>query len=186
MAGAQVTSVAFVEAERMLVTGDNAGVIKVWLFGMYDYAGQHSGHDGAVAALTVVPGRGKSPESGEPREKSLVVSGGEDGALMVWEVTPPGWVRGRSMPFANAAPRGTMRYHRGPVTALLTVPLSKHVLSAGVDGTLCVWDARRGVCLRTTSRKDEILCAALRFDASEVLAGTRSGEEMGAGGNEME
>jgi len=173
--GAEATCVAFVEAERMLATGDSEGVVKLWYLGTCDYLGTHRAHDAAVTALCVVPGRDADEHTGAPAERSLVVTASEDATLRVFDVTPPRWVRGRSMPFDNATPRSVLRRHRGPVTAAASVPLSGHVLSAGADGQLCVWDARRGVCLRTTRRKEEILCAALRYDVSEVVIGTKSG-----------
>lgn len=174
-AASQATCVAFVEAERMLATGDSEGVVKLWYLGTCDYLGTHRAHDAAVTALCVVPGRDADEHTGAPAERSLVVTASEDATLRVFDVTPPRWVRGRSMPFDNATPRSVLRRHRGPVTAAASVPLSGHVLSAGADGQLCVWDARRGVCLRTTRRKEEILCAALRYDVSEVVIGTKSG-----------
>jgi WD40 repeat protein len=77
----------------------------------------------------------------------------------------------------------TLRGHAGPVTSLCFAPDGDRLVSAGQDGTVRIWESRRGRCLLTLPvpreddrlRTDEILgdtwnCVAINPDGLRVAA----------------
>ncbi|KAI9818032.1 MAG: hypothetical protein M1827_000656 [Pycnora praestabilis] len=108
-------------------------------------ASTHSlaGHEGAVLAL-----------SWSPREEHILASGGIDGAVRLWDirrsaaslgvldmedstgiVLPPNSSSGATRPLSRG------KAHTGAVNGLLWTPSGSHILSAGHDERIRIWDA---------------------------------------------
>ena len=111
-----------------------------------------SGHDGGVSSVAV----------GELEGRAVIVSGGEDGTVRVWDL-------------ATGRPVGEpLRGHDGAVRSVAVGELEGRavIVSGGEDGTVRVWDLAIGPARRRTA-------AGPRRVACSVGGGGRAGGPRG-------
>jgi len=72
----------------------------------------------------------------------------------------------------------TLHGHSGRVSSLAISPDGKHIVSAGFDNTIRVWDTVKGAELLTISRDsgNAVTCLALSPDGRRVVAGDHAGQ----------
>lgn len=88
----------------------------------------------------------------------LVVSGGDDHTLRLWNVE-------RSEPVV------TMTGHIGPVSCVQVDWSCRRALSGSTDGSLRLWDLERGECLKAMLHRGQVLCSAADWSGGRALSG---------------
>jgi WD40 repeat protein len=90
----------------------------------------------------------------------LAVSGGDDGAVIVWNVETDRALR-------------TFLGHRGPIRAVAFHPDGQHVLSGGIDGTIRLWSLTDGRQARVfPGHLGGVTCLAISGDGKLLIGGT--------------
>jgi WD domain, G-beta repeat len=119
-------AIDFRPSGRSVVTGDWNNEVWLWDLSLPDHeeedpatvglvpATRLGHHDGAVETVRFV-------------DEHTVASGGNDGAVRIWDTREPGRVR-------------RLGSHSGAITALDVSPDRRTLLSAAIDGTVSVWD----------------------------------------------
>ena len=108
---------AFSLAGKVAV-GDKSGSVSFWTPGEPRPLGPVPAHAGAVLSLAFNP------------DNTLLVSGGNDNALYLWDVKQP------DRPLAG------LTLHKGPVQAVAFSPDGSMLASAGGDQAVILWDVR--------------------------------------------
>ncbi|MCE9565461.1 MAG: WD40 repeat domain-containing protein [Planctomycetes bacterium] len=107
---------------------------------------EYSGHSGAVTCLAVIP------------DGSLMVTGGEDKTVRVWEIGSGKQVR-------------SLQGHLGRVTAVATRGDGKQIASASEDGAIRMWDLSTDDEHRALSEaSDSLWAVAFSPDGKHVAA----------------
>ncbi len=165
---------------RYIVSGSEAGTVRVWNWNTKLCIGLFQGHTGDVRAVL-------------PWDQSRVISGGMDKTIRVWNLESRkcehqfahlhSWVscflKVDENRFLSGSGDGTMkiwnmqtksceltwRAHQGCVRCVALMP-SRTVISGGDDKTLKKWDISTGDCLLTLETKhyDIISCVAVVND----------------------
>jgi len=120
-------SVAGVPSAGLVAAGDDRGWITYWRLDDLGHDRSVLCHDGPVDALAVLPAAGGRPE--------LVVSGGADGAVRVWD------------PSAGTPVGPDLTGHADAVTCLAVLPAEDGVIrvaSGSRDATIRIWSPDRG------------------------------------------
>lgn len=105
-------------------------------------------HIGAVKAVAV-------DEAGE-----ILATGGEDEYIKLFNLK-------------TRTERGELFQHKGSITALAFYK-SSHLLSASVDGTVCIWRTHDWLCLHVLGgHKDAVTCLALHPSGRMALSGSK-------------
>lgn len=106
-----------------------------------------AGHAAPVVAVAPTP------------EGARVVSGGEDGLVVLWDRAT-----GRQLRSFLA--------HRGPVTRLLPLPDGRRLVTTGADGVVALWALETGAKLRgVLAHEGGVTDAALSADGARLLSG---------------
>mmetsp|Transcript_30067 Transcript_30067/g.77977 ORF Transcript_30067/g.77977 Transcript_30067/m.77977 type:complete len:848 (-) Transcript_30067:359-2902(-) len=181
----EVLAAAFEPRRKVIISGGNDKIIKVWSF-MGGYLGQHVGHTDAVACLAL--------------DANFLFSGSEDCTIRVWDAVPASSkpttplsssgsgplehvgsqqsiiLQSRATHHAESgftsAPLKVLVGHTRCVTALLTHPAAGHLFSCSLDGSLRIWDYVSGTVLLKYGHHEELKCMTLRADCPEVVVGT--------------
>lgn len=96
-----------------------------------------------------------------------VATGGVDGVLKIWDLTNDG---GQCRQVCRHASDDTSA---GGITRLVWHPTMPLIFTSSSDGTVCVWDARNGSCIKTlTGHTDMINDLAVSFIDPEKEGGT--------------
>ena len=115
----RVTSLAFADDGRTLVSGSYDGSVRLWDLPSGEDRKVFRGHEGGVLAVAVSPGG------------RYVASGGWDRHIIIWDPQSGSRVR-------------QLRRHRAGVSALAFSSDGRYLLSGSFDGTLYVWDVESG------------------------------------------
>lgn len=110
-------------------------------------------------------------------DSNFLFSGSEDCTIRVWDALPATSIGPcvSSHPFSGGTLLKTLEGHKGTITGVSVMCSSGHLVSGSLDGCIMVWDYVAGKVLRRHNHCEELLCLALRFDADEIIAGTRQG-----------
>jgi len=108
------------------------------------------GHGGDARALEFYAPRGYAP--------TRLLSGGADGALMVWDASD------------NFELLKTMRAHRGGVCAISAHRSGKVALTSGCDAHVAMWDMRRGRVAYKFKTPERVEGLAFTCDGSEYVS----------------
>ena len=108
------------------------------------------GHGGDARALEFYAPRGYAP--------TRPLSGGADGALMVWDASD------------NFELLKTMRAHRGGVCAISAHRSGKVALTSGCDAHVAMWDMRRGRVAYKFKTPERVEGLAFTCDGSEYVS----------------
>ncbi|WP_172450595.1 WD40 repeat domain-containing protein [Candidatus Chloroploca asiatica] len=187
---APVTRIAFASDGRSVLAGTTSGEVVRWAWPSGQRERVIQAHRGALSALVTVPGGGfftagrdgalkrwnadglpLDTLEGVPAVTAVamttsnrqVITGGEDGSLMLW--TQEGQLR------------ETTWEHRGKIHALAVSPDERMLASAGADGSILLWSLPEGTLLtRLAGHKGRVLGLAFAQDgtllASAGLDGT--------------
>ena len=134
------------EDELSVLSASRDGTLRLWSKSGTPRVFETSGHPQLACAF--IPGG------------RLLVSGGEDGALLIWER-----VSGRSGTGDPRPPRPlrTLRGHRGPVLSCACSPDGLRILSGSSDRSLRLWDVATGGLLAVTESPEPVhVCAVSR------------------------
>lgn len=144
--GAPVTALA--AAGDSVAVGDSSGQIVLWNLDTLQIERTWSGHVNAVNALTFFPSGG------------LLLSGGSDGTLRVWDVTGK----------RNDALR-VITAHTAPVWTVAVSADGGLLLSGGADGSVRRWDAVTGAPLGSVSLPGWAYTARFAPNGTQIAAG---------------
>ena len=105
------------------------------------------------------------------RDGELAVSGASDGSVTLWDISELG-TKGR----LDGEPRSRcFHVHAGSVSAIdLTADL-RHGVSAALDGTIRVWDLKKGGQVTGMTVEAPILDLAVGSDGRTIIAGDETG-----------
>lgn len=175
--------------KKVIFTGGNDGVIKVWSVAGYALKGYHKGHAGAVTCLAL--------------DSNFLFSGSDDCEIRVWDAVPAieenfkDGVNRRSAlsglqdeglenvngglvssGFSNEKPLTILSGHTSAISSIQVLwGCGGQVLSSSLDGSLRVWDYVAGEQIHKyiAPGGEELRCMAVRSDKPEILAGTSTG-----------
>lgn len=105
-----------------LVTGDEAGDLRVWDLELGDCTSVLAGHSGAINALSIASAG------------NVLVSAASDGTCRVWDLQQGG------------ACRCVLVGHTGSVKAVAVEPKGRFCITAGADGSARVWSLATAAC----------------------------------------
>ncbi|MER7521255.1 NB-ARC domain-containing protein [Streptomyces sp. NPDC126499] len=141
----ETTCVAFAPNGRWLAFGGRQGVLSMTA----DLVRERTRVptiSSPVNALAIVP------------DGSRIVSAEADGALRIWNETPPYDV-------------SQISAHRGPATAVAIAPDGTWAVSGGADGTVAVWDLRTHSCrARYTTHSGRVHAVAVAPDGDRLIS----------------
>jgi eukaryotic-like serine/threonine-protein kinase len=112
------------------------------------------GHKGKITAVAFGPTR-----------SNLIVSGGEDGLIRVWQANKQ-----------KDAPPRVLSGHTKPLTCLAVSPDGKYIVSASRDGTLRRWDMATGQSSQPFADDNQgFTTFALSRDGKRLVTGDKAG-----------
>jgi WD40 repeat protein len=157
--GRRVQSLAFAPNGKAIAAGSGALDGLVWVFDLTGSAPREAiglrGARGAVHAVAYSP------------DGTLVIGGGEDRSLRLWE---PG-------PGSRGDPRAHLPGHTGPIRSVAFAPDGQGAATASDDGTVRLWTISR---LRSSERlviphPAGVMAVAYSPDGYTLLTGARDG-----------
>ncbi|GAB4499274.1 MAG: hypothetical protein OHK0052_14040 [Anaerolineales bacterium] len=144
--GAPATALA--AAGSWVAVGDSSGAITLWNIASLQSVRKWVGHGSAVNALAFFPAGG------------LLLSGGSDGTLRVWDVTGK----------RNDALR-VITAHTAPVWTVAISPDGGLLLSGGADGVVRRWEAVTGAPLGSVSLPGWAYTVSFAPNGTQIVAG---------------
>jgi WD40 repeat protein len=147
---AWITAIAFQPFTRLLATGHEDGVVRIWDWSEQSLLRELSGHERSVSAISF------------SWDGKRVATAGEEQMIRLWGL--PG---GRQV--------GTLEGHTDRIPAMVWHPDNQRLFSAGWDTTVRVWDTNKGEpIILLNSHATQVHALALSGDGG-LLASADSG-----------
>jgi WD40 repeat protein len=148
---AQVLSLAFSPNGKLLASGSDDGMVRLWDVASGREFARFEGHKGWVWSVAFGP------------DGTSLVSGGEDGTVRVWDT-------------ASGREIARLSVDKGSVNAVAFSPDGTSLVSGGDDGTVKVWDVAGGrEIARLQGHGSWVLAVAFSPDGERVASGAIDG-----------
>jgi WD40 repeat protein len=153
------------DGQWFVTAGENGGA-QLWRVATGQRELDVRGHSGAVTTVAVWSGevaaapakggkgKGSKRAVAAGKRQGVLVSGGADGAIIVWNL-------------ATGEEQQRLTGHSGEVTALLLTADGQRLLSSGEDGTIKVWQVANGALERSMASGQGVV-RALALDPKEA------------------
>lgn len=139
-----VTALAFCPAGRLLATGHDTGVVRVWEWQEQKLLFELVGHPLPVSALAF------------RRDGQVLATAGEDRSIRLWDVT-------------RGVMTGSLLGHTDRISGLAWHPDGRRLVSTGWDTTARVWDATTGKpIILLNSHAGQVYTLAFSPDGSQL------------------
>ena len=182
-----VDAVCFSSDGKLLSSGSNDMTAKLWDARSGACIRTFEGHRAGVNSVSL-------SEDGQ-----LALTGSADATVKLWDVSSGRCVRtlepaGRSCwnqregvalseyagqltlwDVASGAPLRTFGGHKGVITSVCLTVDARLALSGSVDGTMRLWDATTGRCLRTFAHEGVVCSVSTTRDGARAVTGTDQG-----------
>eukprot|EP00350_Pseudokeronopsis_sp_OXSARD2_P012413 CAMPEP_0170540632 /NCGR_PEP_ID=MMETSP0211-20121228/602_1 /TAXON_ID=311385 /ORGANISM="Pseudokeronopsis sp., Strain OXSARD2" /LENGTH=335 /DNA_ID=CAMNT_0010843117 /DNA_START=28 /DNA_END=1035 /DNA_ORIENTATION=+ len=132
-----------------------------------EYRGYLRGHGGWVTSLQI----GEEVIEGSNETKEFLISGSRDKSLMIWDIIER---KEEDEEKEWGTARKILKGHSHFISDLQLSQDSRYVLSASWDGSLRLWDLRKGITTRRfVSHSKDVLTVAFSPDNRQIASGGR-------------
>lgn len=146
-----IRSVAFSPDSKLLVTGSEDKIVRIWNVEEKRLTWSLSGHQKEIYSVDYSP------------ESSFVVSGSEDMHVKVWDV-----LQGKCISTLGDARNGPTR----DVTSVVISPDGRLVASGSLDNVVRLWDIRMGFLKKLEGHFDSVYSVAFSPDGKTIASGS--------------
>lgn len=156
MKDSYVRTLVFSNDGKLIISGGEDGIIRVWDINRKELKQQLQGHRSDIYSLSI------------SKDGNLLVSGSGDKTIRIWKMKNDGFPELYKVLFVSDEDED----RESGITSVAISPDSSYIACGCLDKCLRLWDVKTGELLNTLEgHKDSIYTVAFSFDSKVLISG---------------